>query len=30
MGGNSLIGRELWHLLNDAGFSAVRVSPRQV
>jgi SAM-dependent methyltransferase len=30
MGGNSLIGRELWHLLNDAGFSGVRVSPRQV
>jgi SAM-dependent methyltransferase len=30
MGGNSLIGRELWHLLNDAGFRDVRVSPRQV
>lgn len=30
MGGNALIGRELWHLLNDAGFSEVRVSPRQV
>lgn len=30
MGGNSLIGRELWHLLNDAGFTRVRVSPRQV
>jgi len=30
MGGNSLIGRELWHLLCDAGFSGVRVSPRQV
>lgn len=30
MGGNALIGRELWHLLQDAGFSAVTVSPRQV
>ena len=30
MGGNALIGRELWHLLNDAGFSRVTVSPRQV
>lgn len=30
MGGNSLIGRELWHVLSDAGFSGVRVSPRQV
>ncbi|NTV00208.1 MAG: methyltransferase domain-containing protein, partial [Methanoregulaceae archaeon] len=30
IGGNSLIGRELWHLLNDAGFSGIRVSPRQV
>lgn len=30
MGGNALIGRELWHLLNDAGFSGVTVSPRQV
>jgi SAM-dependent methyltransferase len=28
MGGNALIGRELWHLLNDAGFSSVTVSPR--
>jgi hypothetical protein len=30
MGGNSLIGRELSHLLSDAGFSRVRVSPRPV
>jgi hypothetical protein len=30
MGGNSLIGRELWHLLNDAGFSSVQVTPRIV
>jgi len=30
MGGNSLIGRELWHLLNEAGFSYVQVSPRLV
>jgi len=30
MGGNAMIGRELWHLLNDAGFSRVAVSPRQV
>jgi len=30
MGGNALIGRELWHLINDAGFSEVTVSPRLV
>jgi SAM-dependent methyltransferase len=30
MGGNALIGRELWHLVNDAGFTGVTVSPRQV
>lgn len=30
MGGNALIGRELWHLLNDAGLSRVNVSPCQV
>jgi len=30
MGGNAMIGRELWHLLNDAGFTEVTVSPRQV
>ena len=30
MGGNAMIGRELWHLLCDAGFSQVTVSPRQV
>jgi SAM-dependent methyltransferase len=30
MGGNALIGRELWHLLQDAGFSAITVCPRQV
>lgn len=30
MGGNAMIGRELWHLLNDAGFSHVRVTPRLV
>jgi SAM-dependent methyltransferase len=30
MGGNALIGRELWHLLQDAGFSSITVSPRQV
>jgi SAM-dependent methyltransferase len=30
MGGNALIGRELWHLLNEAGFSGVTVSPRPV
>jgi SAM-dependent methyltransferase len=29
-GGNALIGRELWHFLNDAGFMDVTVSPRQV
>jgi hypothetical protein len=30
MGGNAMIGRELRHLLLDAGFSKVTVSPRQV
>ncbi len=30
MGGNSLIGRELRHLLDEAGFRAVTVSPRLV
>jgi SAM-dependent methyltransferase len=30
MGGNALIGRELWHLLTDAGFTDVAVSPRIV
>jgi ubiquinone/menaquinone biosynthesis C-methylase UbiE len=30
MGGNAMIGRELWHLLDDAGFMEVTVSPRQV
>jgi SAM-dependent methyltransferase len=30
MGGNALIGRELWHLMTDAGFREVIVSPRQV
>jgi SAM-dependent methyltransferase len=30
IGGNAMIGRELWHILNDAGFSRVQVSPRQV
>lgn len=30
MGGNALIGRELWHLLNDAGFTRVIISPRLV
>jgi SAM-dependent methyltransferase len=30
MGGNALIGRQLWHLLNEAGFSGVTVSPRTV
>ncbi len=30
MGGNAMIGRELRHLLFDAGFSKVTVSPRQV
>jgi len=29
-GGNALIGRELWHLMTDAGFTDVTVSPRQV
>jgi hypothetical protein len=29
-GGNSLIGRELYPLLKNAGFSSVRVSPRMV
>jgi SAM-dependent methyltransferase len=30
MGGNAMIGRELRHLVHDAGFSDVTVSPRQV
>ncbi|HUU74763.1 MAG TPA: methyltransferase domain-containing protein [Methanoregulaceae archaeon] len=30
LGGNSLIGRELWHLMNDAEFTSVRISPRFV
>jgi SAM-dependent methyltransferase len=30
MGGNALIGRELWHLMSDAGFTDIAVSPRQV
>jgi len=30
MGGNALIGRELWHLMTDAGFAKVAVSPRTV
>jgi ubiquinone/menaquinone biosynthesis C-methylase UbiE len=30
MGGNALIGRELWHLISDAGFKKVVVSPRIV
>ena len=30
MGGNALIGRELWHLMTDAGFVKVAVSPRIV
>ena len=30
MGGNALIGRELWHLMIDAGFMKVAVSPRIV
>ncbi len=30
MGGNAMIGRELWHLVNDAGFTHVRVTPRLV
>jgi len=29
-GGNALIGRELWHLMMDAGFRNVTVSPRLV
>ncbi len=29
-GGNALIGRELYPLLNEAGFKSVRVSPRMV
>jgi ubiquinone/menaquinone biosynthesis C-methylase UbiE len=29
-GGNALIGRELWHLITDAGFTKVAVSPRIV
>ncbi len=30
MGGNALIGRELWHLMRDAGFTEISVSPRIV
>ncbi len=30
MGGNAMIGRELWYFLNDTGFSGGAVSPRQV
>lgn len=30
LGGNSLIGRELWHLLDTAGFARITVSPRSV
>ena len=30
IGGNALIGRELRHLLADAGYAGVRVTPRQV
>ena len=30
MGGNALIGRELYHLMHDADFEGVRVSPRFV
>jgi len=30
VGGNALIGRELWHLITDAGFIKVAVSPRIV
>jgi len=30
MGGNALIGRELWHLMTGAGFAKVAVSPRIV
>jgi protein-L-isoaspartate O-methyltransferase len=29
-GGNALIGRELWHLMNEADIRSVRVSPRMV
>jgi ubiquinone/menaquinone biosynthesis C-methylase UbiE len=29
-GGNALIGRELFHLMNEAGIRSVRVSPRMV
>jgi len=29
-GGNALIGRELWHLMNEAGARSVHVSPRMV
>jgi len=29
-GGNALIGRELWHLMTEAGFTEVTVSPRIV
>lgn len=30
MGGNALIGRELFHLMRDAGFDSISVSPRSV
>jgi hypothetical protein len=30
MGGNALIGRELWHLMTDSGFTGIAVSPRLV
>jgi SAM-dependent methyltransferase len=30
MGGNALIGRELWHLMTEAGFTEISVSPRIV
>jgi len=30
IGGNALIGRELWHLMSDAGFMNIAVSPRIV
>jgi SAM-dependent methyltransferase len=30
MGGNALLGRELWHLMTDTGFIKVAVSPRIV
>jgi ubiquinone/menaquinone biosynthesis C-methylase UbiE len=29
-GGNALVGRELWHLMTDAGFTDIAVSPRLV